>query len=176
VLRGRADRRAVLAGDSRLEMSLTNDTLQIQLVTIDPGYSMVRHHALMLFEAALWLDEPERSVWLDLYDDLVTAVDAAPEGRPGLDRLAEIEAGAFRDFTELAPRTVAPRDAAALLADPGPLERVLDYQRCAAVAVGLLWRSYRGRAAGTAEAWHRRHLSDGYVRPDYLEEEWTAGA
>src|ERR1700761_2012366 len=132
VLSSRDDRRAVLAGSSRLEMSLTNDALQIQLVTLNPGYSMIRHHALMLFEAALWLEEPERSVWLGLYDDLVTAVDASPQGRPDIDQLAAVEAGAFADFTELAPRTVAADDASALLADAGLLKRVLDYQRYAA--------------------------------------------
>lgn len=174
VLSGHADRRAVLAGSSRLEMSLTNDALQIQLVTLDPGYSMVRHHALMLFEAALWLDEPERSVWLGLYDDLVTAVDASPEGRPDLDELAEIEAGALADFTELAPRTVAAGDAAALLGNPDRLRRVLDYQRCAAVAIGLLWRAYRELPADERQAWHREQLCTGYLRPDYLEKEWMA--
>ena len=176
VVSGHDDRRAVLAGSSRLEMSLTNDALQIQLVTLNPGYSMVRHHALMLFEAALWLEEPERSVWLGLYDDLVTAVDASAEGRPDLEQLAEIEAGAFADFTELAPRTVAPDDASALLADAGRLKRVLDYQRCAAVAIGLLWRDYRDVPAGERQAWHRDHLSTGYLRPDYLEKEWMTRA
>jgi hypothetical protein len=176
VLSGRADRRAVLAGSSRLEMSLTNDALQIQMVALDHGYSMVRHHALMLFEAALWLDEPERLAWLGLYDDLVTAVDASPGGRPDLEQLAQIEAGAFADFTELAPCTVAAEDAAALLADRDRLGRVLDYQRCAAVAIGLLWRAYRELPAGERQAWHRDHLSTGYLRPDYLEKEWMTRA
>jgi hypothetical protein len=172
VLNGRADRLAIMADSSRLEMSLTNDALQIQLVTLTPGYSMIRHHALMLFEAALWLDEPERTAWLDLYDDLVTAVDAAPEGRPDLDGLAEIEAGAFADFAELAPLTIRAEDAEALLADRDRLRRVLDYQRCAAVAIGLLWRAYREVPADERQAWHREQLSTGYVRPDYLEKEW----
>lgn len=174
VLGGHADREAVLASSSRLEMSLTNDALQIQLMTLDPGYSMVRHHALMLFEAVLWLDEPERSVWLGLYDDLVTAVDASPEGRPDLGGLAEIEVGAFADFTELAPRTVAAGDAAALLENRDRLGRIVDYQRCAAVAIGLLWRSYRELPADERQAWHREQLCTGYLRSDYLEKEWMA--
>jgi hypothetical protein len=174
VLTGCANRRSVMAGSSRLEVSLTNDALQIQMVTLDPGYSMVRHHALMLFEATLWLDEPERSVWLGIYDDLVTAMDASPAGRPSLAELASIEADAFADFTELAPRTIAPEDAAALLEDRIRLRRILDYQRCAAVAIGLLWRDYRDSPVDDRQRWHREHLSSGYVQPDYLEKEWMA--
>jgi hypothetical protein len=174
VLEGRADRRAVLAGSSRLELSLTNDALQIQLVTLDHGYSMIRHHALMLFEATLWLDEPDRSVWLELYDDLVTFVDSSPGGRPDLAELADIEAGAFADFRELAPLSTAARDAAALLADTDCLRRVLEYQRYAAVAIGLLWRGYRAVPAEQRRRWHQEQLSVGYVQPDYLEREWMS--
>jgi hypothetical protein len=135
---------------------------------------MIRHHALMLFEATLWLDEPDRSVWLGLYDDLVTAIDSSPGGRLDLAELAELEAGAFADFRELAPLSTAPRDAAALLADTGCLRRVLEYQRYAAVAIGLLWRGYRAVPAEQQRRWHQEHLSVGYVQPDYLEKEWTS--
>ena len=175
LLDGHPRRRAALAGMSRLEMSLTSAALQLQLVTLESGYSMVRHHALMLFEATLWLDEPQRSVWLDLYNDMVALVDAGPGGRPDLDALAEIERGAFADFAELAPATVAARDAEVLLADSsGVLQRILDYQRCAAAAIGLLWRTYRALPGWQRTQWHRAELSTGYLRPGYLETEWMA--
>jgi hypothetical protein len=172
VLSGRPEFAALLTDSSRLEMSLTNDVLQIQLRPLEEGYSMIRHHALMLFYAALWLEEPQRSLWLDLYDQLVTYVDERPEGRPGLERIAEVERGAFADFTALAPRTLTPADAEALLESPALLDRVLDYQLYAAVAIGLLWREYRAVPVGDRQAWEREQFSERYVRLDCLESNW----
>jgi hypothetical protein len=164
----------LLLDDSRPEMSLTNDVLQIQLRSAPhgPEYSMIRNHALMLFVAALWLDEPQRSGWLDLYDELVTYVDSRPGGRPSLDDLAAVEAGAFDDFRELAPLTIDPVAAERLLRENGVLDRILDYQLYAAVAIGLLWREYRDLPESEHEAWFRTQLSELYGRTDYLNEKW----
>jgi hypothetical protein len=173
VLERRPELAELLDDDSRLEMSLTNDVLQIQLIPLAEGYSMIRHHALMLFCAALWLDEPRRSQWLELYDELVRNVDALPGGRPGLDRVAEAEAAAFAAFVELAPRTLDAVSAAELLATPSVLTDVLDYQLFAGVAIGLLWREYRALPEGQQPAWLASQLSDGYVQSDYLVNNWT---
>jgi hypothetical protein len=174
VLDSRPDLAALLDDPGRLEMSLTNDVLQIQLAGLDEGYSMIRHHALMLFHAACWLDEPRRSQWLDLYDQLVTYLDDRPEGRPSLDALAEVESRAFADFVTLAPRTLTPDDARNLLASPDELSSIVDYQRYAGAAIGLLWREYRAVPETERAAWHRDQLSDRYLRLDYLERNWTA--
>jgi hypothetical protein len=176
VFDARPDLEVLLDDDSRPEMSVTNDVLQIQLRSLEPGYSMIRHHALMLFTAALWLDEPRRSQWLDLYDSLVTYVDERPQGRPSLEELAQVEAGAFADFVELAPQTLDAESASALLASEHALDRILDYQLYAAVAIGLEWRDYRDLSPDDQQAWFREHLSELYLRPDYLEQKWTENA
>jgi hypothetical protein len=173
VLRHRPDLAVLLEDASRPEMSLTNDVLQIQLRGCEERYSMIRHHALMLFQAALWLEEPRRSQWLDLYDELVTYLDQRPGGRPDLARLAEVEAGAFADFVTLAPRTLAPADAEALLEDSVLMARILDYQLYAAVAIGLLWREFRTLAPSERKDWQRRQLTAYHLSPDYLEMNWT---
>jgi hypothetical protein len=174
VFEKRPDLADLLLDDSRPEMSLTNDALQIQLRSADPGegYSMIRNHALMLFIAALWLDEPQRGQWLDLYDQLVTYVDGRPEGRPDLQALSACESGAFADFVELAPLTLDPATADELLASDDALARILDYQLYAGVAIGLLWREYRTVADDDREQWYRTQLSELYVRPDYLNDTW----
>jgi hypothetical protein len=172
VLSRRPELAALLADESRLEMSLTNDVLQIQLRGREEGYSMIRHHALMLFVAALWLDEPRRSQWLDLYDELVTYVDERPAGRPSLDEIAEVETAAFADFTALAARTLVHTEARTLL-ESQELSHILDYQLYAGVAIGLLWREYRAVPEAEREAWQREQLSDRYLRSDYLEQNWT---
>ncbi len=168
----RPELRSLLSGTSRPEMSLTNDVLQIQLRTVQGNYSMIRHHALMLFYAALWLDEPERSGWLDLYDQLVTHVDGRPEGRPSLEQIGSTESGAFEDFAALSGRTLTDPEARQLMNDPEALQRIVDYQLYAAVAIGLLWREYRALPEELQEGWHREQLSRGYVSPDYLEDNW----
>jgi hypothetical protein len=175
VLHRRPELAELLDDESRLEMSLTNDVLQIQLIPLAAagGYSMIRHHALMLFCAALWLDEPRRSQWLELYDELVRHVDALPGGRPDLARVAHVEAAAFAAFVDLAPQTLDPVSAAELLATPTALADVLDYQVYAGVAIGLLWREYRALPEGQRSAWLADQLSYGYVQSDYLVKNWT---
>jgi len=163
----------LLNGMSRPEMSLTNDVLQIQLRGLEKEYSMVRHHALMLFYAALWLEEPERSLWMELYDELTSYVFERPGGPPNLEQLSLAEAGAFEDFVALAARTLTTDDADLLLDTPAELTRILDYQLYAAAAVGLLWRTYKDVAAPRRDAWHREQLSDQYLRADYLEQSWV---
>jgi len=170
----RPDLRRLLDGSSRPEMSLTNDVLQIQLHTNPDNYTMIRHHALMLFYAALWLDEPQRSGWLTLYDELATYVDNRPQGRPSLEELAAVERGAFEDFRVFAPRTLRDGDPRLLLSERTTLRRILDYQLYSAVAIGLLWRSFRDVPEGSRAEWHREQLSAGYTSPDYLEQTWVS--
>ncbi len=164
----------LLRDQSRPEMSLTNDVLQIQLHDLGPRYSMVRHHSLMLFHAALWLEQPRRLQWLALYDAVLTHVDERPQGRPGLAELADVEAGAFEDFGLLAARTVDESDSAMLLANAQhKLDRILDYQLYAAAAIGLLWRQYRSLSDSEREKWLLHQFAEAYMGLDYLEEEWT---
>lgn len=163
---------ALLTDTSRPEMSITNDVLQIQLDGLVDDYSMIRHHALMLFSAALWLEEPQRSQWLSLYDELVTFVDSRPEGRPDLETLARVEKDAFADFVVLAPRTLNAESADELLADHTVLANILDYQLYAGVAIGLLWREYRALGEAERDDWYRSQLSERYVDTDYLTTEW----
>jgi hypothetical protein len=168
----RPDLAVLLQDDSRFEMSITNDVLQIQLRGLADGYSMIRHHALMLLNAALWLEEPRRAQWLELYDELLTYVDERPEGRPDLEELSRVEARAFDDF--LALRADSLPEAGARTADPGATANILGYLLYAGAAIALLWRQYRELAPDQQDEWHRKHLSELYRRPDYLRQEWMA--
>ena len=173
VFNKRPELRETLIDDSRPEMSMTNDALQIQLNDgLGDSYGMIRNHALMLFISALWLDEPQRTRWLDLYDEIVTYVDSREGGRPSAADAAEVEAAAFADFTALAPRTIDSASAAELLSG-GELDAILEYQLLCAFAIGLLWRDYRARSSDEdREAWLSHHLADLYRTPDYLIDLW----
>jgi hypothetical protein len=174
VFEARPELAPLLLDDSRPEMSLTNDTLQIQLREAELGskYSMIRNHALMLFAAALWLDQPSRDGWLGLYDDVVTYVDSRPAGRPDLDQLAACEQRALADFRTLGPQTLDGADGDALLADTTALKWILEYQLYAAAAIGLLWREYRAVPSSAHQTWWHKQLSELYLREDYLNESW----
>lgn len=172
VIRRRPDLRRLIQGKSRPQMSLTNDVLQIQLHGLETNYSMVRHHALMLFYSALWLDEPERSQWMELYDELATHVFKREGGPPTIAELAVAEAGAFEDFVALADRTLTVEASEVLLKTPTELARILDYLLYAGAAIGFLWQEYRNLPEEEREAWHREQLTEGYLRADYLEQNW----
>ena len=103
----------------------------------------------MLFYSALWLDEPERSQWMELYDELATHVFEREEGPPSLEELSSTESGAFEDFVALADRTLTVEAAEELLHSPAKLKRILDHLLYAGAAIGLLWRDYREGARRT---------------------------
>lgn len=172
ILTRRPDLAEILNDYGRLEMSVTNDTLQIQLPTI-PAYSMVRHHALMLFHAVLWLEGPSRSVMLDLYDEIAGYVFDGPQPAPTVDELAEIEALNQVEMKALSTTSLDPDAADELLRSPTGLRRVYDNHLCAGAAIGLLVREFRSTPQKQREAWQRVQLADGYVDPDYLHDMWT---
>lgn len=66
--------RESLADGSRMRLAVTNDVLQVMAPTPPGKYSMVRHHALMLLAATLWLPEAQRARWLTIYDASLAAV------------------------------------------------------------------------------------------------------
>jgi hypothetical protein len=54
------------------------------------------------------------------------------------------------------------------------LDRIVEYQLYAGVAIGLLWREYRTIPEHDREAWQREQLSERYLRLDYLEQNWKS--
>lgn len=174
VLAKRPELRPLLYDGSRIEIAFTNDVLQAQLRGDWQPYSMIRHHALMLFHGLLWLDEPARAGWVALYQAVAEYTVDRPGGAPPPRRLAEVEAAAFADFERLAPRTRDPVQAAALLADERALAAVVEYQLLASSAVYVLWRDHQSQPEQRRLAWQHRELAHGYGRPNYLTWRWAA--
>ncbi|HXA63360.1 MAG TPA: hypothetical protein VNW94_29795 [Streptosporangiaceae bacterium] len=171
VLRRQPHLRGLLRDGTRLELSFTNDVLQVQLRTVPSDYSMIRHHALMLFYGTLWFDAPARDQWFALYDALVDDVVAERAGPRSVAELAEVEGNAFADFERFADRSLEPAAATALLKDRRALAAVERYLTYAAVAIAALRRDYLARPLEQREQWHREQLGHGYSRPDYLVEQ-----
>ena len=174
VLAKRPELRSLLYDGSRVEIAFTNDVLQAQLRGEWQPYSMIRHHALMLFHGLLWLDEPARAGWAALYQAVAEYTVSRPGGAPPPRRLADVEAAAFADFERLAPRTSDPVQAADLLDDDRALAAVVEYQLLASTAVFLLWRDHQNQPEQRRLSWQHHELAHGYGRPDYLTRRWAA--
>lgn len=147
----------ILTDRSRLEMAVTNDVLQVQLLPCESHYSMIRHHALMLFEATLWLDNVSQLAWMELYG---AAAGLAMEGRrsvPSRNELVDIEAAGFDVMSETAALTTESAFTDDLLASPR-LSPLITYQLWATAALGALCRDYVAQHSGTGLAWHDKQL------------------
>ncbi len=156
----------ILTDRSRLEMAVTNDVLQVQLLPCESHYSMIRHHALMLFEATLWLDNVSQLGWMELYG---AAAGLAMEGRrsvPSRNELVDIEAAGFDAMSETAGLTTEISLTDDLLASPR-LSSLVTYQLWATAALGALCRDYVAQYSGAGLAWHGKQLGS-YQDEDYL--------
>ncbi|HVT70804.1 MAG TPA: hypothetical protein VHF26_23855 [Trebonia sp.] len=165
----------VITPSSRCEVAFTNDVLQVQLREVTSGYSMIRHHSLMLFYGTLWLDEPARTQWFTLYAEVARAVTETTP-LPARHQLDAIERRAFDDFARLAERSV--RSPGSLLDDEALLGPVLDYLRFAAVAIAAVEYDHRQAHPENLDSWHSSQLQQGYQSEDYplaqLERLWRA--
>jgi hypothetical protein len=173
VLAERPELRSLLYDGSRVEIAFTNDVLQAQLRGEWQPYSMIRHHALMLFHGLLWLDEPARAGWVALYQAVAEYVGSRAGGAPPPHRLAGVEEAAFADFERLAARTRDHVEAAQLLDDERELAAVLEYQLLASAAVHVLWHDHQSQPEQRRLPWQHHELAHGYGRPDYLTRRWA---
>ncbi|MEU8251392.1 hypothetical protein [Nonomuraea sp. NPDC048916] len=171
VLDRRPHLRHLLGNRTRLEMAVTNDVLQVQL---DPGletYSMIRHHALMLFESTLWLDGASRAAWGELYEAVADLAMSARRNVPSRNELADIEAAGFDAMRRNGSLSADP-DASEWLLDGPDLRPVHTYQLWATAAITVLWRDYQDhmtRRTAPEPSWHTRQLCS-YRDDDYLTE------
>jgi hypothetical protein len=89
----------------RVAVGVMNDVLQVQLTAMEPpGYSMVLHHALMLFAATTWLPADRVDRWRATYDELAASVFGAGAVILGdySDVIAEVEAEGMKSMALMA--------------------------------------------------------------------------
>lgn len=162
VLTAKPRLRTVLQNGARLELSVTNDVLQVQLRQSE-RYSMIRHHALMLFEATLWLEPASRYTWGELCSavaDLVMADRSAP---PSTTELDDIEA----DGLTAVRASLADGRPSAEIARSDEFAAFRTYQLWATAAIGALWREFASRDAPSEMQWHDAQF-ERYLDQDYL--------
>jgi hypothetical protein len=157
VLSGKPRLARLLDNRSRLEMSVTNDVLQVQLVTGESAYSMIRHHALMLFEATLWLGQSDRNGWGELYSTIADFAMAERARIPSMAELADIEAAGFEAMRATATASIDTASLNEVLRDSS-LEPIVEYQIWATVGMAVLWRDFAAREVPTEMQWHDEQL------------------
>ncbi len=153
---------------SRLEVGIMNDVLQCFVLDPPAGtYSMIRHHALMLFEATLWLEPEKKTRWVTLYKNIaVRAQETWP--RENLQQyLQNRETVAFEIFQERREESLVPRQLQQLLSNPEVVKPVLDYLEAAAVAVGVLAWGYSRVIPEEQDQWLRQHIWEHHRHSDY---------
>lgn len=170
ILRQRPDLRTLLSDRTRLELALTNDVLQVQLIEGPGAYSMIRHHSLMLFEATLWLPRLPRRQWLDLYTLAAKLAHSDRTRTPSKGELSEIEGSAFEVMRQKAEQSADPEGMHELTLDPA-ISSFLEYQMWATAALGALTRDYVSHE-GERSVWHARNLAD-YPNPEFLLDRLT---
>ncbi|HEY2044295.1 MAG TPA: hypothetical protein VGH11_16590 [Jatrophihabitans sp.] len=163
----RRPRLAEALGDhSRVEMAITNDVLQVQLNQLADGYTMIRHHALMLFESVLWVTPASRRLWTDLFEASTSLAMAERSAPPTVAELDDIEAAGFAAMVAYAADSADEAGALELLGSPA-LEPIVTYQLWASAAIGLLWRDFASVPQERRLQWHQRELI-AYRDLDYL--------
>lgn len=164
-----------LRGLARIRIAVTNDVLQVMSPVAPGRYSMIRHHALMLFAATRWLPTSQRSTWMALYNGSLTALRArAPHNIDMRRFLDRVEDGALTTFQER-KESVSDMESAFRFFEQGgaSMARITDYLLYTNAAVGLVscrWRA--AMASGWTEAsWTAAEICR-YHCDDYLLEDF----
>ena len=166
------ERVEVLFGDrSRIRIGVTNDVLQGFVNDPPPtSYSFVRHHALMLFLATLWLPEAQRRGWLEVFDRCsVTlcrecALLESPDPLGWIDRTAGTGASIL---AEHGPGTRSDGGSAAFLENDETLAPYLCYLGTTSLAVASVAHQYERCSPAERPAWRTRAATVWHAEPDF---------
>jgi hypothetical protein len=168
-LRDRPDLHALVRSGDRVWVGIANDVLQKFVPDPPDGtYSMVRHHALMLGAATLWLGPERARRWQAAHaavaraflrrsagGDLWAAVDAAERGLPALlaDPRAHLPAADVVDWLD---------------ADPASATAVRDYLGAASLGIAALLAT--APTTGDPAPWLHGLIYDEHPSPAFNRE------
>ncbi|HEV8528407.1 MAG TPA: hypothetical protein VGS60_12795 [Actinomycetes bacterium] len=169
--------RTVVEDGSRLRIAVTNDVLQVLAPGPSHDYSMIRHHALMLLVAHLWLPAAQQLRWAALYRASVGLAAQRYQASAAFESprqyLDDLEREAFAALDELAAQGASPARAG----DPEAtqdrrLHLALDYMQAANAAVAVLIDDYSATPPQNRTRWLQQELAVGYRLDDYLLDRW----
>jgi hypothetical protein len=164
----------LVASGDRLWTGIANDVMQLYVP--DPPaetYSMVRHHALMLACATLWLGTERARLWHQAHTYAARAFLRGLDGRPLWQAVAQAEK-ALDDL--LADRRARGSPEAALEWLATDREAAAAYQAylsAGSLGIAALLDTV---PAGQATEWQRSQIGDGHPRPEFNRAEIEAFA
>ena len=156
---------ALVRGGERLWIGIANDVLQMYVPTPPPAtYSMVRHHALMLAAATLWLGPERAERWRAAHARVAGAFVRSLKGRSPGREIARAERGLSSLLANPASRSGPTETIAWLAADPAAGTAYARYLAAASLGVAaLLQRAPRTDYA----AWLRRAVATRHRGRDF---------
>ena len=156
---------ALLASRERLWVGIANDVLQMYVPDPPPDtYSMVRHHALMLAAATLWLGPDAARRWHHGHALAARAFLRRLDGRPLWDAVGRAEQGLQRLLDDPRSKADAEGVVAWLDADPDAAAAYRSFLGAAGLGVAALLEA--APEANRSE-WVRRTVFDEHPRADF---------
>ena len=157
---------ALVRSGDRQWVGIANDVLQLYVPNPPEGtYSMVRHHALMLVAATLWLG-PERSArWLEAHSAVARAFLARLDGRGLWDAIEAAERGLGTLLADSRSGGTAEEVVSWLEADDAAATTFRDYVGTASLGLAALLATVPADADITA--WVRACIENEHPAPDF---------
>ena len=155
----------VVSGE-RLWVGIANDVLQKYVPDPPAGtYSMVRHHALMLGAATIWLGEDRTRAWQRAHRAAAGAFLARLEGRPMWDAIEAAEQGLTSLLGDPRGRAEAGHVVDWLDRDPASATAYIDFLGAASLGIAALLAT----APGVADrpAWLRTLVYEEHPDPAF---------
>lgn len=156
----------LIESGERQWVGIANDVLQLYVPDPPAGtYSMVRHHALMLVAATLWLGPERARLWLDAHSSIARAFLGRLGGR---DLWVAVESAERGIATLLAdPRARLPADAAVAWLDSDPDAAAMYREYLGAASLGLAALLATARDGHATTAWLQSCIYDEHPSPDF---------
>lgn len=156
---------ALLTSRERLWVGIANDVLQTYVLDPPLGtYSMVRHHALMLAAATLWLGPDAARRWHHGHTLAARAFLRRLDGRPLWDAVGRAEQGLQRLLDDPRSKADAAGVVAWLDADPDSAAAYRSFLGAAGLGVAALLED---APESSAPEWVRRMVVEEHPRADF---------
>ena len=156
----------LVTSGERLWVGIANDVLQKYVPDPPAGtYSMVRHHALMLVAATVWLGEDRARRWQQAHAAAARAFVGRLNGRPLWDAVAAAEQGLAALLADRRGRAAADEVVAWLDGGPAAATAYVDFLGAASLGIAALLAT--APAAADRSAWLRTLIYTEHQDPEF---------
>ncbi|MET3505274.1 hypothetical protein [Halalkalibacter oceani] len=160
-----------LLDQSRLRIGITNDVFQ-PYAPLPEGYSMLRHHSLMLFLAVEWLPEESRKNWQEICSVAGRYMANYLSDFPNpLQVLTEVEDSAAQFMRETASASCTKAGLVKLMNISSVRETTQLYFAATCFGIDVLSKAFLKQARDNRDEWLKNEIENELIKPDYLNAE-----